>query len=890
MTIIPLDIHNASDVTLQLVGGKGLSLIALSGAGLPVPDGFILSTRAFDSFIESNELQPIIARHLNDKDPAAGARAIEDLFEAAAIPDSIVTAIRQACASLDTAALAVRSSATAEDLPGLSFAGQQASFLNVQGVDAVLESIRHCWASLWSERAVSYRERMAVDQSDLSIAVVVQTMLDAEAAGVLFTANPVSGDRSELIINASWGLGEAVVGGEVAADTHILDRATLSCKETIIGNKATMVVSAADQGTTTEAVAEHRRDAATLTEPTLKELGRLGLKVEALFHNQPQDIEWVLCGDDCWLVQSRPITNLPAPPLTDVSWTPPQGARALLRRQVVENMPEPLSPLFEELYLHQGLDNGMDQMLVELDLPIDIDSFVERPLFVTVNGYGYCRYDLKFSWAAAGMIPRLLLWYLTRLPAFMKSLIPRWQDHGLPEYLSVIDEWQALQLEEAADELLLEGIRQLAYADAKYWFQITMVVGAAKVTEGLLDGFLKSRWVPGIRTSGMLLSGFPSKTLQAQQDLETIAGLIRSERVLRDRVREAPAEELPALLAMQGVGASIAAQLQDYLSRYGSQVYNLDFVAPTQAEDPGPILTSLKALVENPGATTVDRQAAMAANREKQSAEVIAELGRVRRWLFARILRWARKWGPYREEALFYMGAAWPTLRRLALTLGERLAAAGILRDADDVFYLDSRELLAACQSRAAAARRPDLAATELSGFDLAGSDLSVRAQDRRTLRDARKRLHPPGRVPIDVRFKFGPFDVTRLMSMSETQKRNPTDSKTLDGFAVSPGKVTGSACLILSQADFKKMRPDCILVCPTTTPAWTPLFAQARGLVTDIGSILAHGSIVAREYGIPAVLGTGNGTQRISDGQIITVDGNTGVVLLTRARDRAQP
>ena len=208
------------------------------------------------------------------------------------------------------------------------------------------------------------------------------------------------------------------------------------------------------------------------------------------------------------------------------------------------------------------------------------------------------------------------------------------------------------------------------------------------------------------------------------------------------------------------------------------------------------------------------------------------------------------------------MGAAWPTLRRLALELGQRLVGVNTLRTPDDVFYLESRELV-----DASTARRKDRACP----------DLMKKAEQRRALRDARKKFHPPGIIPEGSRWTVGPFD----FSAFETQKRNADDSAILNGFAVSPGKVTGVATVILSPADFQAMTPDTILVCPTTTPAWTPLFAQAVGLVTDIGGILAHGSIVAREYGIPAVMGTGNSTQRIVSGQRIKVDGDTGRVTI---------
>jgi pyruvate,water dikinase len=256
------------------------------------------------------------------------------------------------------------------------------------------------------------------------------------------------------------------------------------------------------------------------------------------------------------------------------------------------------------------------------------------------------------------------------------------------------------------------------------------------------------------------------------------------------------------------------------------------------------------------------QQAALARERDALVAATAQALDPLRRRLFERLLGWAQRYGPNREQALFYMGAAWPTLRRLALILGQRLVQAGALQTDANVFYLETPELEAAIAARVAGQARPDLVLV---------------ARERRELREARKRLHPPPAVPPGHRMKIGPLD----LSAWETQRRNTAAGAELHGFAVSPGWVTAPVSLIRSPADFAAMEPGTVLVCPTITPAWTPLFAQARGLVTDVGGILAHGSIVAREYGIPAVMGTGDATQRIAHGQVITVDGDQGVVYL---------
>ena len=459
-------------------------------------------------------------------------------------------------------------------------------------------------------------------------------------------------------------------------------------------------------------------------------------------------------------------------------------------------------------------------------------------------------------------MPKVLYWYVTSLPKLLRNVMPHWRDEGLPAYLATIEQWKAFDLASASDEQLLSGVRALTLAEAIYWFDVSIVVGAAKITDGLLNRFLTSRAVRGDLTSGIFLRGFPSRTLQAQEELESIAARIHDAESLRDLVITTPARDLLSALTLQPAGQAVLEDIHRYLERYGHQIYTLDFVQPTQGEDPLPVLLNLKTLVNNAGYDIRARQEAMAEERETQIKATCESLGPLRRWLFRKLLGWAQHYGPHREEALFYLGAAWPTLRRLALELGERLFEVGTLTTPDDVFYLESRELADAHTARKEGRACPDLAR---------------QAERRRELREARKALHPPVAVPVGSRLTFGPLD----MSVWESQKRNADDADTLSGFAVSPGKVTGAATVILSPADFAEMKPDTILVCPTTTPAWTPLFAQATGLVTDIGGILAHGSIVAREYGIPAVLGTGNVTQRIISGQRITVDGDTDTVTI---------
>ena len=858
---------DSRDATLDLAGGKGASLARLIAAGLPVPDWLHSHYRCLPPFVADNALGPAILRaHSGGITPAqpatldAASSTIQALFKSGGIPEEVSGAVRQAYSSLgQDLPVAVRSSATAEDLPGMSFAGQQESYLHVSGEDAVLEAVRRCWASLWTARAIAYRSKMGIEHASVSMAVVIQEMVPSDVSGVLLTANPTTGERTEMVVNSSFGLGEAVVSGSVTPDSFLLDKESLAIKEVVLGAKEVEIVPAGSQGTASREVELDRREQASLSDEQLRELGGLALRVEALFGGVPQDIEWAVAGGRVYLLQARPMTGLPPAPLKDVKWDPPIPGTKWVRRQVAENMPEPLSPLFEELYVKNGLEVSVDRVWEMAEWKGDPEEVYDRPMYTTVNGYAYSRAALKRSWKSAQTVMGI---FATGYVRIFRRGIRLWTDDFLPPYLATVERWKRVDPSAAPDEELLEGIRKLAFDEALYWYGTTIALALAKVSDVILNRFLATVVRRKGVTSAHFLRGFPTKALEAEAELQAIAEEIRASNELCELVVATPAQRLLEALEDSPAGRPVLDRLQLYLDRYGHLIYNLDFVEPTQAEAPMPVLLSLKAQVQRPSRGVLRLQAEMAKERDRLVESTLRSLDPVRRRPFRSLLRWAQRLTPYREEALFYLGGAWPPLRRLALELGHRLAEAGSLGTPDDVFFLESQELADAIQARAGGQSRPELARL---------------ARERRELREARKRLHPPGAVPPSSGLKFGPFDMSAL----EAQKRNVGVGPVLSGFAVSPGRVTAPASVILSAADFGDMEPDTVLVCPTTTPAWTPLFAQARGLVTDIGGVAAHGSIVAREYGIPAVMGTGNGTQRIVSGQLVTVDGDAGTVTL---------
>ncbi len=808
---------NSEQASLASFGGKGYALSILTSRGVPVPSGICLTTDAYNLWF--NPFRDSLPENTEDS-----CEAFRKLLLQQTVPQRIAEELELAYVDLGEPPVAVRSSATAEDLPDLSFAGLHDSYLNVRGTDALVAAVRDCWVSLWNFRAVNYRHTHNIDNESVAMAVVIQTMVAADFSGVLFTADPVTGNRERLVANSTPGTAEELVAGQVSSATLVLDRSTGE------------VVEQTGDGLTAAPDARGLADIAAIC-----------LDAESIL-GEPLDVEWAVSDATRWLLQARPITNLPVPN----TWEPPPGARYLLRRQVVEHMPGPLSMLFDDLYLTRGLDIGMDRFLETMDLTVNLNDLISRPMFLTVNGYGYCRYDATFSTGMLKSLPRVLWWMMSRLPRFMRMMIPLWRDTGLPEYQAVVERWQS-DPRTMSDENLLQAIEELAIADTTYWYFVTMMVGSAKVSEGMLAAFLHFG-ARGVSTAD-LLAGQNSLTQYAQVVLEDIAEEISSSRELRSAVTQAATRDVLDVLKRSG-NREIALRLEAYLTEYGHLIYDLDFATPTQNENPVPAYAALQAYLK-----TSDSPGVKSRSRDALRDDLVTRLGPMRRWIFRKLLRSAETYAPCREDALFYMGYAWPTLRRFATELGSRLTAVGHLETATDIYNLTSAEISSAIKSGAPA-------------------DLADVAAQRHRLREERRRMHPPARVPEQFTIKIGPFDFSRFMRIIETQKQN-TQLNRLVGFAVSPGQVTGIATVIQSPDDFIDMQPGTILVCPTTTPAWTPFFTHAAGLVTDIGSVLAHGSIIAREYGIPAVLGTGTATRKIRTGQRIHVDGSSGTVTL---------
>ncbi|MGI5837408.1 MAG: PEP/pyruvate-binding domain-containing protein [Chloroflexota bacterium] len=869
--VLPLD---DSSATLETVGGKGASLARLAAVGLPVPPGFHITTEGYRLFVQASGIQQAIveaAKVAKPGDPASVERAsaaIRELFDGAAIPEEIASAIRQAYEQLDggEAAVAVRSSATAEDLPEASFAGQQETYLNVRGEDALLDAVRRCWASLWTARAMAYRARQGIAPESVSLAVVVQRMVDAEAAGVLFTANPANGRRDQAVIDATWGLGEALVGGAVTPDHLVVDKGSGRVLSRETADKAMMTVPT-ENGTAEQPVPEKMRRQPVLDDRTAAELVRYGVRIETQF-GAPQDIEWALADGQVIILQSRPITALPEPiGAVPTDWSVPDPTSYYYRASIIEQLPNPLSPLFATM-APEPIVQTLSDILKEVGF--DFEAAIG---FSTINGYGYIhmRIPVQF-WVQM----------LTNIPAYVpifKNATRRLREVYLPQYERPIEAWKTRTLKELPAAELLDGAREMLYRGVQFYTGVQTVIPLAVMSEVLFTEFynrlVKRAGDPPAQT---FLLGFDSLPIQAEKSLYDLAAWCREHPDLARLLIDTPSDRVSDLLTLEappdglddGVWREWQHRFQAHLDSYGHMLYDLDFVNPVPADEPAPLFETMKFYIRGEGIDPRERQRQAIERREEAIEAVRSRLDGVRWRIFHRLLRWAQDAAPERENALAGVGLGWPLLRRMLLELGRRLVAVGAISQADDVFWLELAEV-----EQAAAAL--DDGATRIDSHD-------AEVERRKMIWRGQKRATPPVSLPKGMR--LGGIDMDRFMpARVEEQGGN-----IIKGIAVSAGRVTARARVLHGPEDFGQMRQGEVLVAGVTTPAWTPLFPLASAVVTDVGGPLSHSSIVAREYGIPAVLGTGVATKRIKSGELIRVDGDAGTVtLLERAAEAAE-
>jgi phosphohistidine swiveling domain-containing protein len=642
MDALVLPFHS-SKASLATVGGKGANLSQLARAGFPVPSGFLISTAAYWAFVQDNDLQQqIVALARSDAatDFEDVSAAIRQLFERANIPPKITTAIQQAYAALcpDGGAripLAVRSSATVEDLPGASFAGQQETFLNVRGEQALLQAVKRCWSSLWTPRALAYRARQGIDPATVSLAVVAQVLVPADVAGVLFTANPLTGARDEIVIDAAWGLGEAIVSGLVTPDHIIADKATGTIKQVVVADK-TVMTAPTSTGTEERAVEADRRHAQVLDAAQVAQLVRLSNAIEA-HYNTPQDIEWCLAGNQFWIVQSRPITTLPN---VSVRWeSPVPGAKWIKDLQAAEWATEPLSPL--------GATTTFATMIAARQRRLPMQR---SPWSALVNGWLYMRADFRLLWLATGLMGVVAMIATGTLDGHQR-VRRRW-----PRRLMLLDALERTDLAKLSDDALQAHADRLLEALGWWWWEVTWYAAGALLGEQLIGKL----GVAHLADPAVLFRGNDSLLLEAERALHH---------------------------------AATTGEVEVYLARFGHFVESADPIHPTLRELPELLAQSLA--VARQSEASPDERLQRTRCERTEAENLVRALRGPRGVLARRLLTLGQSYAAHVDDAVFHFQRVLALVRATLLEAGQRLAHLGAVERAEDVFYLECGEVWA---------------------------------------------------------------------------------------------------------------------------------------------------------------------------------------------------
>jgi rifampicin phosphotransferase len=844
---------------LAVVGGKGAHLGELSRIeGIRVPAGFCVTTSAFQRVMAEapsidDRLDRLSRLKPDDREAIRALSAeIRRTLKGITIPDNLAAAIIRPLARLgEHAAYAVRSSATAEDLPTASFAGQQDTYLNVVGSAAILEHVSRCWASLFTERAVIYRLRNGLDHRKVHMAVVVQRMVFPQAAGILFTADPVTGNRKVTSVEASFGLGEALVSGLVNADVYKVRDGEVVART--VGAKRLAILASPSGGTQEQAIEPAQQEQPALTDAQVVRLAGVGRRIEAHF-GCPQDIEWCLV-DDFQVVQSRPITTLfPVPAAGDgenhvyVSvghqqmMTDPMKPLGLSVWQLT--MPRPMSEAGGRLFVdvtqilaspasRAGLLGALgksDPLIRDaLETVLDRGDFVrERP-------------DEGPAWAppGGGLAP------IETDPAIVTELIERSQasiaavkrdirttsgSTLLDFILADIQELRRIQFDPRSMQVIMAGM------EATWWLndQLQAWLGEKNAADTLTQS------VPNNVTSEMGLA------------LLDVADVIRSHPevvAFLQRVEDDGfLDELPGLPG----GRETRDASRGWLDRYGMRcVGEIDITRPRWSERPTTLVPLLLGNVRNfePGAGERRFEQGRQEAREKEQ-ELLERLralseGERKAEETKRMIDRVRTFAGYREYPKYGMVSRYFVYKQALMEEAERLVQARVLRETEDIFWLTFQEL-------------HDVVRTHRVDDQL--------IRQREEAFRSYQALTPPRVLTSDGEAVAGAY------------RRDDLPAGALVGLAVCAGTIEGRARVILDMAE-ADLEPGDILVTAFTDPSWTPLFVAIKGLVTEVGGLMTHGAVIAREYGLPAVVGVEHATRLIRDGQRIRVHGTDGYV-----------
>lgn len=856
---------------LMDVGGKGANLGELSRIpGIQVPEGFCVTTAAYKRVVgENQEYSGLLDRLLNlkldnTKEISRISKQLRQLIEDLEIPREIQEEISFCLQqSGENAAYAVRSSATAEDLPTASFAGQQDTYLNVKGKDAILRHISKCWASLFTDRAVTYRIQNNFDHSKVYLSVVVQRMIFPEASGIMFTADPVTSSRKVTFIDASFGLGEALVSGLVNADIYKVRDGKITDKK--ISTKKQAIYALAEGGTEKREVGAGQQDLQTLTDQQILQLEGLGRKIEGYF-GCPQDIEWCLFEDQIYVVQSRPITTLyPVPVVAD------DKNHAYISFGHMQMMTETIKPLGISFLKILNKDYILSDAggRVFYDLSYDIASPMGRKIMLSSFGQA----DPLIKNAMLNLFKRKQ--FLRTLPRGKRTFrmgkegmswdLPiqaikmyRRNDAGDIKELIRTGQKSVSELQHRIAEVSGEQLFDFILEDRK---ELVEVLANTKGVAAVLIGMMTAarinknmeKWL-GEKGTLDVLSQSVDNNISSKMGLELldVADVVRKYPAIIEYFMHASDETFFEDLAGLEGGSAVRQSIRSYLEKYGMRCPGeIDITRPRFSEQPTALIPMILSNIRNlePGAHRIKFEQGLKEAKQKEQ-ELLSRLeqlpgGKGKAKRTKKMISVLRNFIGYREYPKYSFIQRFFIYKQALLKEADKLVQNGVIRERDDIYFLFFEEL------------REVVKTNRL--------DYGIIAK-RKAEYEVYEKLTPPRMMTSEGEIITGEFGSGNVPQGA------------LAGIPVSAGTIAGRARVILNLEDAVIEDGD-ILVTKFTDPGWTPVFVSVKGLVTEVGGMMTHGAVVAREYGLPAVVGVENATKLIRDGQMIRVNGTEGYV-----------
>ncbi|WP_332237039.1 phosphoenolpyruvate synthase [Sporolactobacillus sp. KGMB 08714] len=871
MNTYVLGFQDIDKTKLPIVGGKGANLGELSRiAGIRVPGGFCVTTEAYKKTIGQIPELPELLEQLahvkaGDKERIIEVSAkIRRVIEKTAIPEEVAEEVTRHLAKLgEQNAYAVRSSATAEDLSTASFAGQQDTYLNIIGREAILKHISKCWASLFTDRAVTYRIQNGFDHRKVYLSVVIQRMVFPEAAGILFTADPITFNRKVVSIDASFGLGEALVSGLVNADNYKVRDGSIVDKK--ISTKKLAIYGLKEGGTEEKRIDTAHQNMQTLTDEQILELEQTGRRIEAYFSG-PRDIEWCLYENKIFIVQSRPITTLY--PIPDVRDGKNHVYLSFSHQQMMTDAMRPLGSSFFQLstddfpliqiggrlYFDIAHDlaslTGQKVVLMAADkmdplMHTALKSLIKRKDFMKSLSRGKKALSMGSGYFSWGLVAQFMKISRDNDPSVVQTL--------LSKNKALIRDMGQRTANLSGEELFAAVIEELKrLKEAAYAPQNMGVIYAGTLALSWINKHME-KWLGEKGTADSLTKSVANDvTSEMGLELLDVADVVRQYPAVMEYLGHAKDETFFEDLAELEGGDAVSQAIRAYLEKYGMRCPGeIDITRPRFSEQPTAlapmILNNIKNLEPDAHGALVRRGLLEAKQKERDLLNRLEQLpgGKEKAKKARKKISVLRNFIGYKEYPKYLMMEHFWIIKQSLLKEAARLVQKGVIREKEDVCYLSFEEFREAVR-------------TSRLDYDV----ITKRKEEY----EAYKKLSPPRIITSEGEVLSGAYDTGNI----------PKDA--LAGIPASSGTVEGRARVVLRMEDAALEEGD-ILVTTFTDPSWTPVFVSIKGLVTEVGGMMTHGSVIAREYGLPAVVGVENATKLIKDGQRIRVNGSEGYI-----------